>query len=50
MQNEDLKENESPKKDGRVIFYNIGDENGDVPRESRRKSSSNPLEGAWRLE
>ncbi|XP_028179897.1 uncharacterized protein LOC114367025 [Glycine soja] len=34
---DDLKENESPKKDGRVIFYNIGDENGDVPSANEEK-------------
>ncbi|KAK7340485.1 hypothetical protein VNO77_21190 [Canavalia gladiata] len=30
-ESEGLEENGSPKKEGRIIFYNIGDDNGDVP-------------------
>ncbi|KAK7295320.1 hypothetical protein RJT34_18226 [Clitoria ternatea] len=34
---EDLEEHESPKKEGRIIFYNVGDENGDVANLNEEK-------------
>lgn len=37
MQSSDLEGNESPMKEGRIIFYNVGDENGDVPEGSEEK-------------
>ncbi|XP_029127051.1 uncharacterized protein LOC109795904 [Cajanus cajan] len=33
----DVEENASPKKDGRIIFYNVGDEHGSVPITSEEK-------------
>lgn len=37
MQSSDLEDNGSPMKEGRIIFYNVGDENGDVPEGSEEK-------------
>jgi len=37
MQNEDLDETRSPIKDGRIIFYNVGDERGDASNQSEEK-------------
>ncbi|CAL5183345.1 unnamed protein product [Lathyrus oleraceus] len=37
IESSDLEGNESPMKEGRIIFYNVGDENGDVPEGSEEK-------------
>ncbi|CAJ1827763.1 unnamed protein product [Sphenostylis stenocarpa] len=36
-QNENLVESVSPVKDGRIIFYNVGDEHGDISKETDEK-------------
>ncbi|XP_058751203.1 uncharacterized protein LOC131624301 [Vicia villosa] len=37
IEGSDLEDNGSPMKEGRIIFYNVGDENGDVPEGSEEK-------------
>ena len=37
MQCRDPEEIESPVKEGRIIFYDVGDENGDVPDTNKEK-------------
>ncbi|KAL2330036.1 hypothetical protein Fmac_017617 [Flemingia macrophylla] len=37
VQHRDWEENSSPMKDGRIIFYNVGDEHGDVAVDSEEK-------------